>query len=147
MKYKKSLFSYVFATFIMLLVLPFYFSSATTKENNQAATQLYDIWIATYILDQEIQEENRPRMELNLSTMEVMGNNGCNHYQGKIAKVDKESINFGNIASTNKMCHNMELSDAFDRAMNSVESYSIAELELTLYNKEGEVVLVFQKGD
>jgi heat shock protein HslJ len=42
-----------------------------------------------------------PRMELNLTTMRVLGNS-CNDYTGEIKEVSDTLIVFGNMATTKK---------------------------------------------
>lgn len=121
---------------------------ANVEVTHDGDPQLYDIWNVTHIFLEDIGEvESRPRMELNLATLEVMGDNGCNHFQGKITRYSDNRINFGNVANTNKMCHEMKIPDAFNAALNQVEFYNRDDLILYFYDNNGDEVLQFRKGD
>ncbi len=110
--------------------------------------QLHDIWNTTHIFQEElVGVENRPTLEVNLADLEIMGSNGCNHYNGKITRYSKNRINFGNIAVTNKMCLEMEVPDSFDDALNKVAYYSRENLILYFYDDAGDLILQFAKGD
>ena len=86
-------------------------------------------------------------MEINLSKMQVLGTNGCNNYTGKIDRITLSDIQFGNIASTKKMCPDMSTSDMYDQALNASESYKLGNLELTLFDNSGNETLNFKKVD
>lgn len=111
-------------------------------------TLLNDIWTLVKINGGKINKMAKlPTLEINLSKMQVMGNNGCNSYTGKINKVNSSVIEFGPIASTKKMCLQMEIPDNFDKAISKVASYKIENSILTLFDKEGNEVLAFLKAD
>ncbi|MCB0516393.1 MAG: META domain-containing protein [Chitinophagales bacterium] len=117
-------------------------------DKNEAMKRLHDIWIATRINGNPINRMTpTPRMELNLTEMTVMGSNSCNDYSGKIEAVSGDELRFGPIAATKKMCRKMDVANEFDKALNSVASYKLEDLNLILLDKDGNEVLSFLKGD
>ncbi len=123
----------------------FSYLKGINKEPNQ---RIHDIWTAIRINGNPINRMSAiPRMEINLTEMKVMGNNGCNEYTGGIKEVTDNQITFGVLASTKKMCRKMETSESFNKAMNQVASYKLEGLNLILMNADNEEVLAFLKGD
>ena len=107
-----------------------------------------DIWVAIRIGGYPI---NRmvtvPRLEVNTKEMKVYGNDGCNEYFGQIAMVTKNKVSFGNIASTRKMCPDMETHKRYNDALSKVKSYVFDEQVLIFREGEGTEVLAFIKKD
>ncbi len=115
------------------------------KEPNR---RIHDIWVAIRINKNPIEEMSpRPRMEINLTTMKVMGNDGCNEYVGGIKEVTDTQICFGTMASTKKMCRKMDVVNAFNTAMHQVASYRLEGLNLIFLDAENKEVLAFLKVD
>jgi Heat shock protein len=79
--------------------------------------------------------------------MKIMGNDGCNDFTGEIEEVSMKQLKIGNIASTNKMCRNMETAQSFNKALNQATYYKLDGLNLILFNNENKEVLAFLKGD
>ncbi|WGU67716.1 META domain-containing protein [Capnocytophaga canimorsus] len=48
---------------------------------------------------------------------------------------------------TAKLCPEMEIANQYNQAMEKVTSYKLEELNLTLYDAQGNEVLAFIKGD
>ncbi len=119
------------------------------KQKEQAANHnLHNIWITTRINEAPINRKNPiPTMEINLTEMKVFGSDGCNNYSGAIKKASDSELKFSPLVSTRKMCRNMEVPDAFNKAISKVSSYQLDGLKLTLLNEEGKEVLSFIKGD
>lgn len=119
------------------------------KDNNTPTDlRLNDIWVATRINGKPIDRISSPtRLEIHLKDMKVMGNNGCNQFNGNIISAGDNQINFGPIASTKKMCAEMEVPDNFDKAMNEVSSYLLEDLTLIFLDSNGNEVLSFLKVD
>lgn len=118
------------------------------KEGMTANQRLHDIWVVTAI-DGKNFDRSQPaaRVEINLTEMRVMGNDGCNEYQGKIEKATENALVFGNLAGTKKMCPSMEMSQRFNEAMKKVAGYRVNGLKLMLLNAVGEEVLALRKVD
>lgn len=122
--------------------------SFTKKQVSTADIRIHDIYVAVKINGQDIgRREEMPRFEINLNTMEVFGNNGCNQFNGKITYVTEKKIAFGGMAMTRKMCQDMVIPAKFDQALLATASYKFEDLHLTLYNKEGKELISFLKVD
>ncbi len=122
--------------------------SFTKKQVETADIRIHDIWVAINIEGEKVgQRDEMPRLELNLNTMEVFGNNGCNEFNGKIKSVTQKNISFGMMGMTRKMCRDMVLPGKFDQALQKVVSYKFANLHLTMYGKDGKELIKFLKVD
>ena len=118
------------------------------KEEPEVNQRLHDIWNATRIMGSPINRMSPiPRLEINLTEMKVFGNDGCNNFNGKIKTANENHLLLGNIASTKKLCSKMEAANNFNNALSNIASYTLDGLNLKLFNKEGEEVLAFLKGD
>ncbi len=108
---------------------------------------IHDIWVATHINGEEIAKTNAPTLEINTTEMRVFGFNGCNNYNGQIKSIKSNTIEFGAIATTRKMCADMTISDRYDKALNETASYKKDGLTLILLNTDGNEILRFKKVD
>ncbi|WP_179351767.1 DUF4377 domain-containing protein [Winogradskyella vidalii] len=109
---------------------------------------LHDIWATTHINGEALTDKtNRPTLEMNTSNMQVFGTNGCNNYTGQIKNITSNTIEFGAIATTRKMCMDMTIPDSFDKAFNTISTYKRDGLSLSFYNEAGDEVLRFKKVD
>lgn len=125
-----------------------YKNSALTKTANKKI--LNDIWVLEAIEGETItltQDTERPRLEIQLAEMRMMGTDGCNGYFASIDYIDEQKIQFGPIASTRKYCAEMVIPDSYSQKMNAVEIYQIENLKLRLFDEAGHELLLFQKVD
>jgi len=112
------------------------------------STTLHDIWAVTHINSIPISNSNnRPTLEINLTKMMIFGTDGCNNYSGKITTINNKKINFGTIASTEKMCLNTTLDRDFNQALLQSSTYKKENLNLYIYNSADKEVLRFKKVD
>lgn len=110
--------------------------------------RLHDIWVAEAINGVSIDKSKETaRMELNLKEKTVLGSNSCNNYNGRIAEIDKSKIKFSPLASTRKMCADMSIADAFDKAMSNTIRYKLEGLHLRFYDADGNELIRFLKVD
>ena len=110
--------------------------------------QLHDIWIAIRIGGNPINRMTPiPRLEINLTENKVYGSDGCNEFSGTLDLVTANQIAIGNIASTKKMCPDIEAADQYNRQLDLVTSYRLEGLNLILEDRNGHEVLAFLKGD
>jgi heat shock protein HslJ len=108
-------------------------------KSNEADKRLHDIWNATQIFGEPVTRKNSiPRLEINLTKMKVYGSDGCNNYTGSITKVTGETLEFGNLASTRKMCPDMQVPDQYLKAINQVAGYRLKGLNLILLDSNGD---------
>ncbi|MCK5739526.1 META domain-containing protein, partial [bacterium] len=75
------------------------------------------------------------------------GNDGCNSFTGGIKTVDSEKLTFGPIAATRMACPNMDIPNKFNQHINRVQTYSVKQLKLYLYDLQGTELFVFKKID
>jgi len=89
--------------------------------------------------------QQRPRLEINLKEMALVGNDGCNDFLGRIASVDSNELTFAPLATTMKACDDMNIPDRFHQHINSVQTYAIQGLKLYLFDSKGNELFCFQK--
>lgn len=105
-------------------------------------------WVPTQIFGIPVNEKSSmPRMELNMSKMQIFGTNGCNNYRGKIKIFTSTHIQFSTIGSTKKMCLDMNSSNSFDIALTLTRYYTLGNLELTFLDDSGTETIRFKKVD
>ena len=83
-----------------------------------------------------------PSMAFDMQKMTVSGNSGCNSYSGGFT-VQKESLTFGNLATTRMMCEDMKMETAFLAAVPNVRKHGMAEGRLVLSDAEGKQLMAF----
>ena len=137
------------AHLILIVLLILIVISCSTNETGKAdANQLHDIWALesingeSFVMDK--QTRNHPTIEIYLEEEKVIGNTGCNNFNGKL-KVDENQINFSQIISTEMACPG-DLEYRFLTALESIDNYKIEKLRLFLYEGEKEL-LIFRKVD
>ncbi|REE24351.1 heat shock protein HslJ [Winogradskyella pacifica] len=109
---------------------------------------IHDIWATTHINGKAIESTTTvPTLEINTTEMRASGTNGCNNYTGQIKNITSDTIEFGAMASTRKMCMDMAIPDRFDKAFNSISTYKKEGLTLSFYNEAGDETLRFKKVD
>jgi len=76
----------------------------------------------------------------------VAGNAGCNKYSGGY-QVDGDAITIGPLAATQMLCNDpadvMETEAAFLQNMSNAATFAIENGMLTLFDKEGKKLLIF----
>ncbi|MEZ7992854.1 MAG: DUF4377 domain-containing protein [Flavobacteriaceae bacterium] len=109
---------------------------------------LNDTWVPIRIFGNPVNKKiSMPRMELNMSKMQVFGTNGCNNYRGKIKIFTSTHIQFSNIGTTKKMCLDMNSSNSYDIALKKTRYYKLGNLELTFLDDSGNETVSFKKVD
>jgi heat shock protein HslJ/uncharacterized membrane protein len=111
--------------------------------------RLYDIWVLEQINDKKAvltdYNGNFPRIEINSTKNEFYGFSGCNAINGKLF-FEKGLLRFVNGISTLMACPDGNKEHEFMTALQSVTTYTVANMRLTLSNPSG-VLLVFKKVD
>ncbi|MFT5821085.1 MAG: heat shock protein HslJ [Crocinitomix sp.] len=124
------------------------FKKVISKERDPDFFRIYDIWAATHVNGEVLDiSSTRPNMEINLTTMKVMGKGMCNQYFGKIIQYTSSSIEFGPIAGTKMMCPEIEQEALFLKLLQETNSFEIKSMTLYFYNSDKKEVLRFQKVD
>lgn len=91
-----------------------------------------------------VQISNTPQdahLIFNASEKMVSGSGSCNRVFGPYQMGKRNSLRFGNLASTMMACQNLEFESKFMELLKTVESYELVEGELRLKNKKKEVIL------
>ncbi|NOQ73506.1 MAG: META domain-containing protein [Crocinitomix sp.] len=123
-------------------------SKIISKERDPNYFRIYDIWAATHVNGEVLEiTSTRPNMEINLTTMKVMGKGMCNQYFGKIIQYSPSSIQFGPIAGTKMMCPDIKQETLFLSLLQETISFKIKSMTLYFYNADEKEVLRFQKVD
>ncbi|WP_372758047.1 DUF4377 domain-containing protein [Mariniflexile sp.] len=109
---------------------------------------LHDVWAVTHINNEAISaSENVPTLEINITEMRVFGTDGCNNYTGSIKNITSDNIEFSALASTRKMCPNMQVSDKFNQALSKTTGFKRENLNLFLFDSHGNNLLSLKKVD
>lgn len=119
-------------------------------KQKDAKLRLHDIWALESMDGEEVDLKTlrkHPSIEINLTTMRVMGNDGCNSLMGGIESVGAKELVFGALAGTKMACPNMKLSGQFNQQLGKVQSYQLKGLKLHLLDGEGNELLRFRKVD
>lgn len=112
--------------------------------------RLHDIWALEAIGGETVDLKTlrkHPSIEINLTNMTVMGNDGCNSLRGDIKEVGAKKLVFGPLAATKMACPNMELSSKFSQKLSQVQNYQLKGLKLHLLDGESNELLRFRKVD
>lgn len=114
---------------------------------------LHDTWVLEVIEGRAIQSHGNntvlitPFIEINLTEMTAMGTDGCNQFSGSIKNVEEGILEFGDMASTRKMCINMDIPNSFNKAFAHVKKYRRDGLKLLLFDESDNELLQFRKVD
>jgi len=120
------------------------------KKQRDGKINLHDIWALETIRSKQLNlgdRQIRPQLEINLQKMKISGNDGCNNFVGGIEIIDSEKLIFSTIAVTKKFCADMDIPDRFHQNINIVQTYSIKDLKLYLFDKQGNELFGFKKID
>ena len=111
---------------------------------------IHDIYILEKIDGKTIvlnDGEKRPQIEINVTTMQLMGTNGCNSISGGIKTLNETEITFGPLMETRKMCQYMEIPNSFNVNLSKVTSYKREGTSLILKDVNNKALLSFKKID
>ncbi|HEY9221144.1 MAG TPA: copper resistance protein NlpE N-terminal domain-containing protein [Lutibacter sp.] len=75
-----------------------------------------------------------PHLTLKNENSRVIGNGGCNAFQGTFELTEGNKIKFSKIASTKMFCDYMEMETALLNALNRTDNYSVKNDTVTLNN-------------
>ncbi|MDN3666405.1 DUF4377 domain-containing protein [Algibacter miyuki] len=118
------------------------------EKKQDPALGLHDIWAVTNINGKAITATaNTPTLEINLTKMKVYGTDGCNNYTGDITKLKSNQITFDKLASTQKLCLDMQIPDSFNNALSNTVSYKRENLTLTFFDLDSNETLRLKKVD
>lgn len=111
--------------------------------------RLQDIWVLEKVNGEKVTKadfgKELPIIEINTTTNQFSGNDGCNRMTGKLF-YEPKILRFTNIITTEMACLKNGLTTEFVNALKSSTAYTIANNRLTLRNSDTET-LVFKKID
>lgn len=122
-------------------------------EKRDTKMMLHDIWVLYEMGGKVIDPKsiapgnNRPQLEINLTTMRIMGNDGCNEIMGKINLAGETRLEIGTLGGTKKLCPDTETPQIFKGMLKNTRQYRIEKLKLALMDQSGNVMMRFQKVD
>ncbi len=123
------------------------------EKKPDAKLLINDIWVLTSLNGEVVspvqqgERQKNIQIEFHLSQRKVMGTDGCNRFTVAIESIGENNLQLSNLASTRMMCPDMSLAKSFNQAIKKVQSYSIANLQLVLYSKDGTELMTFKKID
>jgi heat shock protein HslJ len=110
--------------------------------------RINDIWVASHINGTELQKSNQlPQIEISVKDLRLYGNDACNEIRASIELITETKVSFGGITGTKKLCKNMEIPDAFVKALEKVSSYKIAKRKLYFFDDKDNEILRLIKID
>lgn len=96
-------------------------------------------WLVTQIKDQTYFGRN-PFIKIDLSKDEISGNTSCNRFSAKIG-VKHHSVSISELSSTKMMCRDIDVEDAFLKALQEVASYTLMDGKLQLLGDNKDVLM------
>lgn len=120
------------------------------EKNPDTRYNIHDIYVLKSISGKEIDSsllENKPTMEINITNMQISGNNGCNNYSGTIRFLKDKNISFGSIRETRMMCKNMEVPTEFSKRIEQTATFIKDNRELHLLDTFNKSLLTLKKID
>jgi heat shock protein HslJ len=154
----KTLLLYLFIGLICIGCSPRTANRGEVEENTGQRTDqvllLNDIWALEAIGEQSLRGAEaadrleRPTLELQLAADRVAGTDGCNQFMGRIEEVGESVLKLGGLVSTKMAC--LDDGGIPERVMDAlarVNHYRITDLQLRLFDTEGEVLLTYRKVD
>lgn len=120
------------------------------EKNQDTRYNIHDIYVLKSINEKEFDSSllnKQPSLEINITKMQIFGNNGCNNFSGSISFLNGNNISFGPIRETKMMCENMEVPNLFSEGIAKTKSFIKNSEGLHLINDTGKIVLTFKKVD
>ena len=117
---------------------------AISAEQPASIPPLDGQWKADYIKGVTLIENTQSiYLNIDLNKKTISGSDSCNLLI--VTLTDKE-LSFGEIASTLRYCPEIEYQEAFQSALREVASYKLDGEHLHLFDKQGEKLLILDKG-
>lgn len=106
----------------------------TSNENLMA-----NAYTIVELLGKDVSEKGAT-ITFNLNENKVYGTSGCNNFNGSFT-LDKNTIYFGPVMSTKKMCPDMTIEDQLFKLLVNKKIYSVQDNTLTLLGDDNTVIL------
>ena len=110
----------------------------------QVITKLKDVrWRLNMLGGEEVAQTKETPYLVFEGDNKVSGNAGCNNVMGSYKTLGADSIRFSQLASTRKMCVDMQLEERFLVFLNGVQRYELTNNKLKLHSSASEATAVF----
>lgn len=116
--------------------------------------RLHDIWALEAIKGKDVDFANKalrlkqPTLEINLTTLRVLGNDGCNDFTGELRTITEKKVRIARLYSTLMACPDEKtIPRRVNKALKNVYQYELRGLKLHLFNAVGREVLRYRKVD
>lgn len=116
------------------------------RKQKESTINLHDIWIVKSINKTPITEA-QIRLEIQLASSKILGNDSCNDFFGTIEQVNDSNLQFGLLGRTKIYCQDMTAPNLFYDTMQEVAGYRIEKLHLYLLNANDEEIMKLLKVD
>ena len=132
----------------IIILLALYSCTMKTQLSTHQIS-IHDIYVLVSVDGQKVKGKlnKQSTLEINLTKMQMMGNDGCNEFGGRIMNHDSEKMElaFGEITSTEMYCD--ELSNKVGNAFYKVKKYKREDMLLQLLSDKDAVLLIYKKVD
>lgn len=88
-----------------------------------------------------------PTLKIDVKTMQVSGNGGCNVYSSKINELTTETIDLEDGAVSAMNCFNKNMEAEYHKALAQIKTYEVKDDQLTFFDEDGKEKLTFIKVD
>lgn len=133
------------------LTLLFVICSCTPMKSQLAKSQssIHDIYVLIEAHGQIVKGKinKQSTLEINLTDMKIMGNDGCNDFSGKIARhtPSEQRLEFAELIATEMYCD--EVSNKVGNSFYNVKKYQREGMILKLLSEDDKVLLTYEKVD
>lgn len=118
-------------------------------QQTKLKTSIHDIYVLISVDGQAVKGKIKKQstLEINLTKMKMMGNDGCNDFGGTISNhnADKLELSFRDIIATEMYCD--DLSNRVGNSFRNVKKYRRDGMLLTLIAEDGKELLTYKKVD
>ncbi len=148
---KKSINFWVITVLLAVITLSCKNQKTGTTDNDIGDYRVHDIWAIIEFDGEELQAEDfngeMPMMEINITTGQVMGTDGCNRFTGGV-EVQDEFLIFSNLAGTRMACPKMEMGDKITKALSGKKlGFEIGDNKMVFFNERQEKLMVLKHID
>ncbi|MDO5105477.1 DUF4377 domain-containing protein [Capnocytophaga sp.] len=106
-------------------------------------TLLNGKWVLEKLNEETVTVQLRPELEIHLQENRINGTGGCNLYFADIEQVNPNTIHFGVVGSTRKMCFEPQIENQYFMTLEQVKQFQIEDNTLVLSDKKGKKLLTF----
>lgn len=121
------------------------------SKNPDPRLKVNNIWVLEEMNGETLDlqnEEQRPRLEIQIAENKILGRGICNRFFGSIEELTENKLSFTEgMGSTKIMCPNIEIEDAYFKTLSKIQHYTVDNDNLILRNAEGKELLNFKRSD